>query len=87
MLHDPILHGLRDPNLLRTFIQMGDAFTIQPALQLAREEERVDRALQQLTALQVDSATRREHGRRSGRPPRPTRQQRASTTIQCRQPR
>ncbi|KAL1471368.1 hypothetical protein MTO96_039975 [Rhipicephalus appendiculatus] len=39
---------------------MGDAFTIQSALEHAREEERVDRALQQLTALQVDSATRRE---------------------------
>ncbi|KAL1468644.1 hypothetical protein MTO96_025233 [Rhipicephalus appendiculatus] len=78
MLRDQILHGLRDPNLRRTFIQMGDAFTIQSALEHAREEERVDRALQQLTALQVDSATRREPGRRGGRPPRPTLQQRAS---------
>ncbi|KAL1474242.1 hypothetical protein MTO96_038134, partial [Rhipicephalus appendiculatus] len=78
MLHGQILHGLRDPNLLRTFIQMGDAFTIQSALEHAREEERVDRALQQLNALQVDSATRREPGRRGGRPPRPTLQQRAS---------
>ncbi|KAL1480880.1 hypothetical protein MTO96_050673 [Rhipicephalus appendiculatus] len=57
MLHGRILHGLRDPNLLRTFIQMGDVFTIQSALEHAREEERVDRALQQLTALQVDSAS------------------------------
>ncbi|KAL1486928.1 hypothetical protein MTO96_031154, partial [Rhipicephalus appendiculatus] len=68
MLHGQILHGLRDPNLLRSFIQMGDAFTIESALEHAREEERVDRALQQLTALQVDSATRRELGRRGGRP-------------------
>ncbi|KAL1446978.1 hypothetical protein MTO96_044427 [Rhipicephalus appendiculatus] len=78
MLRDQILQGLRDPNLRRTFIQMGDAFTIQSALEHAREEERVDRALQQLTSLQVDSATRREPGRRGGRPPRPTLQQRAS---------
>ncbi|KAL1421357.1 hypothetical protein MTO96_023151 [Rhipicephalus appendiculatus] len=41
MLHDQILHGMRDPNLLRTFIQMGDAFTIQPALEHAWEEELV----------------------------------------------
>ncbi|KAH8041420.1 hypothetical protein HPB51_015274 [Rhipicephalus microplus] len=36
---DQILHGLRDPDLLRSFVQMGDTFTIQAALEHAREEE------------------------------------------------
>ncbi|KAL3202406.1 hypothetical protein MRX96_042517 [Rhipicephalus microplus] len=69
MIQNQIIHGLHDPDLLRSFIQKGDAFTVQLALEHAREKERFDHALQQLAALQVDSVTRREHQRRGVRPP------------------
>lgn len=29
MVQDQILHGLRDPDLLRSFVQMGHAFTVK----------------------------------------------------------
>ncbi|KAH8038883.1 hypothetical protein HPB51_003905 [Rhipicephalus microplus] len=63
MIQDQLLHGLRDPDLLRSFTQMGDTFTVQSLLEHARKQERVDRASQQLAALQVDSVTRHEHQR------------------------
>ncbi|KAL3188470.1 hypothetical protein MRX96_003439 [Rhipicephalus microplus] len=79
MVQDQILHGLRDPDLLRSFVQLGDAFTVQAALEHAREEEYIDCALQQPAALQADSTTRREHQRRGIRPPRPVLLQRYAT--------
>ncbi|KAH8037681.1 hypothetical protein HPB51_015726 [Rhipicephalus microplus] len=36
---DQILHGLQYSDLLWSFIQMGDVFTVQSALEHAREEE------------------------------------------------
>ncbi|KAL3205014.1 hypothetical protein MRX96_011333 [Rhipicephalus microplus] len=59
MIQDQILHGLRNPDLLRSFIQMRDAFTIQSALEHAREEEHVDHTLQQLPALQMPAGNRK----------------------------
>ncbi|KAL1470856.1 hypothetical protein MTO96_023973 [Rhipicephalus appendiculatus] len=49
MLQDQILQGLRDAHLVRAFIRMGDAFTVQKALEHAKQEERVERTMQQLT--------------------------------------
>ncbi|KAL3255387.1 hypothetical protein MRX96_017302 [Rhipicephalus microplus] len=64
IVQDHVLHGLRDPDLLRSFVQMGGRFHCKAALEHATEEESVDRALQQLAALQADWITRREHQRR-----------------------
>ncbi|KAL1467595.1 hypothetical protein MTO96_042052 [Rhipicephalus appendiculatus] len=61
MVRDQLLHGLQDAHLARTFIRMGDAFTVQKALELAKQEERVERTMQQLT-IQVNVVTRRKHG-------------------------
>ncbi|KAH7950608.1 hypothetical protein HPB51_028359 [Rhipicephalus microplus] len=47
----------------------GGRFHCKAALEHATEEESVDRALQQLAALQADSITRREHQRRDIRLP------------------
>ncbi|KAL3201140.1 hypothetical protein MRX96_043096 [Rhipicephalus microplus] len=69
MVQDQILHGLLEPDLLRSFVQIEDAFTVQTALEHVREEERVNHALQQLAALQADSITRCEHQRHGVHPP------------------
>lgn len=79
MVQDQILHGLRDPDLLRSFVQSGDAFTVQAALEHDRKKERVDRAFRQLAALQADSITQREHQRRGVGSPRPILLQRYAT--------
>ncbi|XP_075750752.1 uncharacterized protein LOC142817587 [Rhipicephalus microplus] len=44
MIQEQILQGLRDPNLVQFFIRIGDSFTVQKALEHAKEEERVARA-------------------------------------------
>ncbi|KAL3222840.1 hypothetical protein MRX96_028333 [Rhipicephalus microplus] len=36
MVQDQILHGLRDPDPLKSFVQMGHAFTVQAALEHAK---------------------------------------------------
>ncbi|KAH8028551.1 hypothetical protein HPB51_017677 [Rhipicephalus microplus] len=77
MVKNQILHGLRDPDLLRSFVQMGHAFTVQPALKHVKTC--VDRTFQQLAALQADSITGREHRRRRIRFPRPIMLQRYTT--------
>ncbi|KAL1476469.1 hypothetical protein MTO96_036474 [Rhipicephalus appendiculatus] len=61
IVRDQLLHGLQDAHLVRTFIRMGDAFTVQKSLEHAKQEERVERTMQQLTT-QVNAVTRRKHG-------------------------
>ncbi|KAL1464009.1 hypothetical protein MTO96_027043 [Rhipicephalus appendiculatus] len=70
MVRDPLLHGLQDAHLARTFIRMGDAFTVQKALEHAKQEERVERTTQQL-ATQVNAVTQRKHGCLGVRPRQP----------------
>ncbi|KAL3204266.1 hypothetical protein MRX96_041290, partial [Rhipicephalus microplus] len=45
-IQDQTLQGLRDPNLVHSFIRMEDAFTVQKALEHAKKEECVARAMQ-----------------------------------------
>ncbi|KAL1472729.1 hypothetical protein MTO96_039145 [Rhipicephalus appendiculatus] len=56
---DEIVSGIASPHLQRTFFKMGKDFSVQKALDVAREEERVDRALLQLSGVQVDAVSSR----------------------------
>lgn len=56
---DQIVTGISSPHLQRAFFKMGKDFTVQKALSVAREEERVDRALEQFSAAHVDSVSSR----------------------------
>ncbi|KAL1466859.1 hypothetical protein MTO96_042466 [Rhipicephalus appendiculatus] len=56
---DQVVAGIASPQLQREFFKMGSNFTIQKALDLAREEEPVDRALMQLSGVQVDAVSSR----------------------------
>ncbi|KAL1479486.1 hypothetical protein MTO96_051804 [Rhipicephalus appendiculatus] len=82
LAYDQIVSGIASPHLKMTFYKMGKDFTVQKALDIAKEEERVDRALLQLSGVQVDAvssrtvqdggATRRilqNGGPNGGRPP------------------
>ncbi|KAH6933758.1 hypothetical protein HPB50_018069 [Hyalomma asiaticum] len=62
LVFDQIVTGISSPHLQRVFFKMGKDFTVQKALSVAREEERVDRALEQLSGAHVDSvSSRRVH--------------------------
>ncbi|KAH6945017.1 hypothetical protein HPB50_006743 [Hyalomma asiaticum] len=50
---DQIVTGISSMQLQRTFFKMGKDFTVQKALSVAREEERVDRALQQFSGAHM----------------------------------
>ncbi|KAL1454690.1 hypothetical protein MTO96_043715 [Rhipicephalus appendiculatus] len=67
---DQIVAGIASPHLKRKFFKMGQEFTIQKALNVAKEEERVDRALQQVSALTIDAVSSRptRHGGAKRRP-------------------
>ncbi|KAL1476852.1 hypothetical protein MTO96_036187 [Rhipicephalus appendiculatus] len=56
---DQVVAGIASPQLQREFFKMGRNFTIQKALDLAREEERVDRTLLHFSSLQVDAISSR----------------------------
>ncbi|KAL1468103.1 hypothetical protein MTO96_041699 [Rhipicephalus appendiculatus] len=67
---DQIVAGIASPHLKRKFFKMGQEFTIQKAMDVAKEEERVDRALQQVSALTIDAVSSRptRHGGAKHRP-------------------
>ncbi|KAL1486627.1 hypothetical protein MTO96_031315 [Rhipicephalus appendiculatus] len=90
---DQIVSGIGSPHLKRTFFKMGKDFTVQKALDVAREEERVDRALLQLSGsisrrrvVASDSRWRRSSpnssnaGPNGGRPPQASPQDGAGGT-------
>ncbi|XP_037508787.1 uncharacterized protein LOC119385417 [Rhipicephalus sanguineus] len=93
LAYDQIVSGIASPQLKRTFCKLGKDFTVQKALDIAKEEERVDRALLQLSGVQVDAvslrtvqdggATRRirqNGGPNGGRPPQASPQDGAGGT-------
>ncbi|XP_049271644.1 uncharacterized protein LOC125758447 [Rhipicephalus sanguineus] len=93
LAYDQIVSGIASPQLKRTFYKLGKDFTVQKALDIAKEEERVDRALLQLSGVQVDTvssrtvqdggATRRirqNGGPNGGRPPQASPQDGAGGT-------
>ncbi|KAL1468841.1 hypothetical protein MTO96_041228 [Rhipicephalus appendiculatus] len=67
---DQIVAGIAFPHLKKKLFKMGQEFTIQKALDVAKEEERVDRALQQVSALTIDAVFSRptRHGGAERRP-------------------
>ncbi|KAH6935343.1 hypothetical protein HPB50_005225 [Hyalomma asiaticum] len=54
-----IICGIASPQLRRRFTLMGTDFTIQKAIDLAEEEEGVERTLQHFGGMQVDAEPRR----------------------------
>ncbi|KAL1476076.1 hypothetical protein MTO96_036787 [Rhipicephalus appendiculatus] len=90
---DQIISGIASPHLKRTFYKMGKDFTVQKALHIAKEEELVDRALLQLSGVQVDAVSSRSiqdsvsarrilqnAGPNGGRPPQASPQEGAGGT-------
>ncbi|KAL1477059.1 hypothetical protein MTO96_036056, partial [Rhipicephalus appendiculatus] len=90
---DQIISGIASPHLKRTFYKMGKDFTVQKALDIAKEDERVDRALLQLSGVQVDAVSSRSiqdsvsarrilqnAGPNGGRPPQSSPQEGAGGT-------
>ncbi|KAH7959261.1 hypothetical protein HPB49_009689 [Dermacentor silvarum] len=60
MLRDQILGGLLSNPLRRRFIQMGNDFTFQKAIDVAKKEGCTDILMQQLSVLHVDAVTHRQ---------------------------